>query len=158
MASWQQTVLWFAVCSASIMSQEVAILATLCPCIAATIKPPEGSNICCQSVFIVNLGNCRLALNSSPFFSFFAHHSNIIEPNIFYMFSLYSRCLRCSSRLRHATISWGKSVFFQWKSVTIRILILCIDMHSENVHAIHIATPLYRDAVYKKNRDIVRPT
>ena len=29
---------------------------------------------------------------------------------------------------RHATISWGKSVFFPWKSVSIRILHLCIDI------------------------------
>ena len=34
----------------------------------------------------------------------------------------------CVIRSRHATISWGKSVFFQWKSVSIRILHLCIDV------------------------------
>ena len=57
----------------------------------------------------------------------------------------YSGPLYC----RHATISWGKSVFFQRKSVSIRILHLCIDVHSENVHAIHIAMQ------FTKNRDIV---
>ena len=45
---------------------------------------------------------------------------------------------------RHATISWGKSVFFQWKSVSIRILHLCIDVSWER------SRDSYRDAVCKK--------
>ena len=48
---------------------------------------------------------------------------------------------------RHATISWGKSVFVQRKSVSIRILHVCIDVHSSR--------DSYRDAVYKKSRHCV---
>ena len=45
---------------------------------------------------------------------------------------------------RHATISWGKSVFFQWKSVYIRIIHLCIDLSRKR------SRDSYRDAVCKK--------
>ena len=49
-----------------------------------------------------------------------------------------------TSYCRHATISWGKSIFFQWKSVSIRILHLCIDVSRKR------SRDSYRDAVCKK--------
>ena len=50
---------------------------------------------------------------------------------------------------RHATISWEKSVFFQRKSVSIRILHLCNDVSRK------CSRDSYLDAVMQTNCDIV---
>ena len=48
---------------------------------------------------------------------------------------------------RHATISWGESVFLKRKSVSIRIIRQCIDVSR------HFARHSHRDAVCKTNPD-----
>ena len=44
--------------------------------------------------------------------------------------------------IRHATISWGKSVFVQWKSVSIRIIHICINVSRKR------SRDSYHDAVF----------
>ena len=53
----------------------------------------------------------------------------------------------CILRCRHATISWGESVFLKRKSVSIRIIRQCIDVSR------HFACDSHRDAVCKTNPD-----
>ncbi len=50
-------------------------------------------------------------------------------------------------RHRHATISWGESVFLKRKSVSIRIIRQCLDVSR------HFARDSHRDAVCKTNPD-----
>ena len=50
---------------------------------------------------------------------------------------------------RHATISWGESVFLKRKSVSIRIIHQCIDASR---HFVFVGDS-HRDAVCKKNPD-----
>ena len=49
--------------------------------------------------------------------------------------------------IRHATISWGESVFLKRKSVSIRIIRQCLDVSR------HFARDSHRDAVCKTNPD-----
>ena len=73
-------------------------------------------------------------VNLSINFDYWSHEQHYITPKLLF---------KCSFH-RHATISWGKSVFFQWKSVSIRILHLCIDVSRKR------SRDPYRDAVWKK--------
>ena len=52
--------------------------------------------------------------------------------------------LKTETSHRHATISWGKSVFFQRKSVSIRILHICINVSRKR------SRDSYHDAVFAK--------
>ena len=58
-----------------------------------------------------------------------------------YKWDIFINLYKEYTRVRHATILWGESVFFKRKSVSIRIIHQCIDVSR------HFASHSDRDAV-----------